>query len=208
MVFVDGSLTVVVIGDWNRIYSKPEWIAKEIFDANEMNIKVDGWGNNFKLYFEKDNVVIIPKQERVTFRALNLKDNTLEYFIGCINNYLNKAQTPKLTAYGLNIDLHDDDSNVFADEIDQMRDINPLIEAGYEILDTRIEREIKKDDTGKIQMIVDLNKDGTLKLHINEEYQEKEWKPIDLDFIKKYFRHCREIAACLGYTVKEDFDEK
>ena len=35
MVFINDSLTVVLVGDWNKLYTQPDWMASNIFEAEE-----------------------------------------------------------------------------------------------------------------------------------------------------------------------------
>ena len=38
MVFINDSLTVVLIGDWNKLYIQPHWVASNIYEAEEIEI--------------------------------------------------------------------------------------------------------------------------------------------------------------------------
>ena len=44
MVFINDSLNVVLLGDWNQLYSQPDWIAENVFEKEEMEIGLSGQG--------------------------------------------------------------------------------------------------------------------------------------------------------------------
>ena len=36
MVFLNDSLTVVLVGDWNKLYIQPDWVANNIYETEEI----------------------------------------------------------------------------------------------------------------------------------------------------------------------------
>ena len=72
----------------------------------------------------------------------------LERLITCVNNFLQRATTPILNAYGFNCDYIDSDGSQFADVIDHMTDNDGIITCGYEIKASKITRTLSK--AGKI----------------------------------------------------------
>ena len=41
MIFTRDSLTIVLLGDWNRFYLQPNWIAENVYEAEEIELGVN-----------------------------------------------------------------------------------------------------------------------------------------------------------------------
>ena len=65
MVFLNDSLTVVLVGDWNKLYIQPDWVANNIYETEEIEIGVNGQGSDFSVSYRCDNVIISPDQGKV-----------------------------------------------------------------------------------------------------------------------------------------------
>ena len=40
MVFLNDSLTVVLVGDWNKLYIQPDWVANNIYDVGVKSFSI------------------------------------------------------------------------------------------------------------------------------------------------------------------------
>ena len=204
---LDGSsLTVVLVGDWNRLYSKPEWIAQNIYEENEIEISINkDWETpGFNVMYKKNNVLISPEQQMVTFTSTDISDETLENLAKFITNYLDKAVTPTLLAYGFNLEFSDSNATLFAESIDDMSDSISLIECGYSIESTRIEKSLVKD--GKNIKLAMAFANNELNLHFNEHHGDiEDLKPtIDKACLISFIEQCKSIVLALGYDLEGD----
>lgn len=199
----NGSLTIVLLGDWNRLYSQPEWIAQHIFQEQEIEIAVNGQGTVFNVSYRKGDVIITPAQDKVVFAAMNLLESTLESISSYVSNYLTRAVTPVLTAYGFNIDFADTDASIFSEVIDGMADANTLIESGYSIASTKISRSLEKE--GRL-INIDFNvENGQLLIHFNEHYADPGLNPIiEYTSLNAFIERCTQIVNALGYEIEGD----
>ena len=77
MVLVNDSLTVVLVGDWNKLYIQPDWMASNIFEKEELEIGVNGQGTDLSVAYRGDGVIISPSQSRMVFSVINTDDDTL-----------------------------------------------------------------------------------------------------------------------------------
>ena len=66
--FLNDSLTVVLVGDWNKLYIQPDWVANNIYETEEIEIGVNGQGSDFSVSYRCDNVIISPDQGKVVFQ--------------------------------------------------------------------------------------------------------------------------------------------
>ena len=111
MVLVNDSLTVVLVGHWNKLYIQPDWMASNIFEKEELEIGVNGQGTDLSVAYRGDGVIISPSQSRMVFSVINTDDDTLNTLCGCLNRFMDKAVTPNLFAYGLNVDFVEEEEH-------------------------------------------------------------------------------------------------
>lgn len=203
MVFINDSFTAVFVGDWNKLYTQPDWIAGNIFEKEEIEIGVNGQGAEFSVSYRGDNVIVSPGQENMIFSAINTEDETLETLCRCVNNFIKKARTPQLFAYGLNADFVEEDSILFAEALDSMADTNAIAELGYEVVSTKVSRTLKHEDR-----IINMDsglEHRTLKVHFNEHHATGDRAAdFSIERVKGFIETCEEILRGLGYEMEGD----
>ena len=204
MNIVDNSLTIVLLGDWNKLYVQPEWVANNIFCKPEMEIGVEAQGIEFNISYKCDNIVINPSQERIVITAINTDKETIEFLANCATNYINKAKTPQMTAYGLNIDFVETENTLLADFFDSVSDTLPLLRLNYNIVSSQISRTVVKD--GNVTNIQYTQEQSLSKLHFNEHHANPETETITFEHesIVAFIERTKEIAVALGYEFEED----
>lgn len=203
MVFISDSLTVVLIGDWNKLYIQPDWMAKNIYEKEEIEIGVNGQGSEFSVSYRCNNVVISPDQGKVIFSVTNTDKMTLENISHCINNFLNKAYTTEIFAYGINGKFIDEDGSNFAEVVDNMLDASRILENGYEIMETKISRTLSKN--GKIINIDSNLVNAGLEIHFNEHHPNPKETPVfSFEVLNGFIEDCSEIVKGLGYELEGD----
>lgn len=201
MFFLNDSLTVVLVGDWNKLYIQPDWIASNIFENEEMEIGVIGQGADFSISYKRDGIIISPGQTNMTFSVINTDDETLNNLCRCLNSFIEKAYTPKLFAYGLNGDFVEEEGVLFAEVLDSMSDTNAIVENGYEVVSTKVSRVLKRDDRIiNMDSSLDIRE---LRVHFNEHHTSEEDKPnFSIEGIKGFLKECDEILHGLGYEME------
>lgn len=196
------SLSIVILGDWSRLYSKPEWIAKNIYEENEIEVAVNGEALNaeLKVFCRSGNVVIAPEQQKVTFGVMDISDDTLENLSKYVNNYFIKAKTPSLLAYGLNLDFSDTNTAVFDEVVDAMPDSELLFEDGYSIVSTSVKKVLVKE--GKTISVESEIIDRELNVHFNEHHEGEEILNISKECLQAFIEQCKNIVLALGYELE------
>lgn len=202
MVFINDSLTVVLAGDWNKLYIQPDWMAENIFEKDKIEIGVNGQGSEFSISYRGESVIISPGQSNMVFSVMNTEKETLLSLCKCLNNFIEKAYTPQLFAYGLNADFLEEEGILFAEVIDSMSDTNTIIENGYELISTKISRTLKREN--KI-INMDSRLDGNnLEVHFNEHHTEENKPDFSLEYIRRFIEECSSILCGLGYEIEGD----
>lgn len=203
MVFLNDSLTVVLVGDWNKLYIQPDWIASNIFEKEEIEIGINGQGADFSISYRGDGIIISPGQSNMIFSVINTDDETLNNLCKCLNSFVKKAQTPQLFAYGLNADFVEEEGILFAEVLDSMSDTNAIVESGYEVVSTEISRTLKCDD--RIMNMNSSLENKNLRIHFNEHHNSEENScEFSTEDVKGFIEECGRILRGLGYEMEGD----
>lgn len=201
MVLINDSLTVVLVGDWNKLYIQPDWVANNIFEKKEIEIGINGQGSDFSVTYKGEGIIIAPGQSNMVFSVISTEDDILNNLCKCLNNFIEKAYTPQLFAYGLNADFIEEDGTLFAEVLDSMLDTNAIVENGYEIISTKVSRTLKQDD--KIINMDSNLENRSLRVHFNEHHASEETKPsFNLEQIRDFIKRCSDILCGLGYEIE------
>ena len=204
MKLINSSLTIVLIGDWNKLYIQPNWIAENVFCQKKIEIGVMGKGIDLSINYRCNNVLIAPSQTKMIFTALNMVDDTVERFVSCANNFLKKAKTPVLSAYGFNCEYEELDSSVFADVLDSIADNSKIIESGFQISGTKISRTLLKND--KVIILESRQNENKTIMHFNEHHgiAVEEMPVLDVDRFYDFISVTKDLVSSLGYDIEEN----
>lgn len=203
MFFLNDSLTVVLVGDWNKLYIQPDWMASNVFEKEEIEIGINGQGADFSVSYRRDGIIISPGQTNMIFSVINTDDETLNKLCKYLNNFVEKAYTPQLFAYGLNADFVESEGILFAEVLDSMSDTNAIVESGYEIISTKVSRTLKRND--RIINMDSSLENNNLRVSFNEHHaSEESICDFSIESIKGFIKECCEILHGLGYEIEGD----
>lgn len=208
MNIVNNSLTVVLIGDWSKFYSQPDWIAENVFEKAEIEIGVKYQEGVLGFSYKNSEVIINPSQEKVIFTATNVKMTTIDFLAKCVSNYLNKSTTPVLSAYGMNISFKEENDTILPSIFDAISDASKFVNLSYVIDSSTISRKITKDD--KIVNIEYTQEQSYSIIRINEHHDNSENKNIDFDSEKiiDFIQNSKELIKGLGYQVEDNTENE
>lgn len=200
----NNALTIVFNGDWYNLHTQPDWMAKNVFESDAIEVGLGGNVNSYTILYKLNNVTVNPSQNKMMFTALNAEEETMELFYKCVNNFLEKATTPGIVSYGLNAEFIDDGA-IYAETVDRMVDTTNLVDYGCEIQKTQVSRMIQLN--GDIYNF-DCSLTGKeFLLHINEHhtvsFDEENVQKVDSVWINKFLKNCWIIAQALGYEEEQ-----
>lgn len=207
MKLMTDSITIVLLGDWSKLYIQPEWVAENIFENPEIEIGIEGRDTEFHISYRNNGVIIKPSQNKIVLTAVNAERETIENLSKYANNYLNKAVTPAVFAYGLNIDFADAEDTRYAEVLDNMSDTAWIIELGYQIEASEISRRLSKN--GKIiNMKCNLVNSKTT-MHFNEHFANPTPDNLNVsaETIFTFIDDVKQIILQFGYEIEGDADE-
>lgn len=207
MKLVTDSITTVLLGDWSKLYIQPEWVATHIFENPEIEIGIEGRNTEFHISYRYNGVIIKPSQDKIVFTAMNAERATIENLSKCVNNYLKKAVTPSVLAYGVNIDFVDTEDMRYAEVLDSMSDATSIVELGYQIEASEVSRTLSKN--GKIiNMTCKLVGSKTI-MHFNEHFANPDADNLNVpaEAIFQFIDDAKQIVTQFGYEIEGDSDE-
>lgn len=207
MHILSGSFSVVLLGDWNKKYIQPDWVAQYIYKNPEIEIGVEGIGSDFSISYRKNSVAFKPTQDKIIISLINISDDTIKFFSDCVKNYIEEAYTPILTAYGINIEYTDEENSRLASVFDEMADLDPIVNMGYEISATKVSRSLLKN--GIIMNVESTINNSTTRIRFNEHHEtaSEDAKSVGNEITPEKMRGFLEETATiirgLGYEVDE-----
>ena len=187
MKLMTDSITIVLLGDWSKLYIQPGWIAENIFENPDIEIGIEGRDTEIHISYRNNGVIIKPTQNKIVLSAINAERETIENLSKYVNNYLEKAVTPSVLAYGLNIDFADAEDTRYAEVLDSMSDTASIIELGYQI---------------------DLVNSKTT-MHFNEHFANpaQDGLNVSAENIFQFIDDVKQIILQFGYEIEGDTDE-
>ncbi len=204
MKYVNDSLAIVILGDWNNLYVQPEWISNSVFEVPQIEIGVFGIGIDVEVSFKHNDIIIKPNRDKIVFSTTNISDQIVEQLAKCVSNFITRASTPQKVAYGYNITYIDTEDMRLAEIFDSIPDSRQIVDLGYEISSSNIHRAIKKDD--KIINIDCLLENASSKFIFNEHHDEQDVKSIFIDknTINSFLDETKSILLGMGYEIEEE----
>lgn len=202
----NNSLAIVLVGDWNKLYTEPEWIAKNIFKQSEIEVRVTFSNSDASLYCLAKNIIVESRTDRVVFTSRDDEKESIDFLVACVNNFLLSAKSPANVSYGFNTEYSEENSIVFAEYLDSLPDTGTFIEEGYEIQRTDIKRTIVSEG---ILLNIDFRMSGPhLTVHINEHHDTlPDGDSITSEKLIGFIERSKRILIALGYSMESDSDD-
>ena len=204
MKYVNDSLSIVFVGDWNNLYLQPEWISNNIFEVPQIEIGVFGIGIDVEVSFKYNDIIIKPNRDKIIISTTNISDQIIEQLAKCASNFITRSSTPQNVAYGYNITYIDSEDMQLAETFDRISDSSQIVDLGYEIISSNIHRKIMKDE--KIINIDCLLENSNSKFIFNEHHDEQDVKNIFIDknTINGFLGETKSILIGMGYEIEEE----
>ena len=202
MLVRNNSLSVVILGDWSKTFIQPEWIAKNVYKMDEIEIGLNGEGTDITISYRANGISIIPNQLRIVFNLEEISDDNLRVFAEYINNFIQSAVTPVPLSYGINIEYFEENDTRFSDIVDTLPDTTEIISNGYIIETTKICRTLKGNNfLLNMEMTAEGNK---VIVQFNEHHENIKDVTVDVQSIKQCIERCNKIIEGLEYEIEEE----
>ena len=203
----DGTLNIVVIGDWNKMFCTPEFISEKIFPGKEVVLEVIKQEQDFLVRCKCNNVLLVPTQNRMQIFGLDMSNEGIAEFEAVVNSFFRNVFSPKITAYGFNISYEEVDDEILPDILDNISINKRAIEKGAEIRSSSIKQTF--DYNEKRYMFDYSFENGTTTILINQ-HNEINKKSTDIVLEEKVIDHFIDDTLVLltaqGYITGKDED--
>lgn len=208
MKILDDSVSIVLVGKWNKYILDPEWIAKNLF--NEEKIQVEFPILNFDLppRFSHENIRIVLNKDRLEFFALSYSKSVFDRIEEMIKTVTNILKHTPTGAFGINFEYNTDSNDQRLLELFEFSDNNGIIDSDESlpsITEMAITRTLELDDR-KIKFTLkktDLN----ISFRFNFHYVVKNADEINSK-ISGQFLSCKEMAEkILKNTYNQELEK-
>ncbi|MBQ3460315.1 MAG: hypothetical protein IJH14_06560 [Solobacterium sp.] len=206
MKYVENTLSIVFVGDFNRKYINFDWLSKNVFKESSIEMGVSIQDEQATISYGVDDIIIIPNQKKIVFQIKGMNDNKLEHFSECVCSFLNNIPERLISAYGINSNYTEEDTLLISKEIDSLDSQKGLVRNGFNLLGMTSRRQIEKKDI--IYNISISTNTNMTSISINEDYQGiKENPKINKETFIKHFERTKEIIESFGFIMEESEDE-
>lgn len=141
----EDGVTLIVAGKWNRYILSVEWLAKNIFRADDIQVE---FSLNLDLppRFLKDNVRIVATNSRIVFTALKYQDSVLSSIEQMAQRLATLLPVTPVTAFGINFAYRETAAPPSLIELFSFEDNARLADHGIAIQTSEIKRKVTLDD--------------------------------------------------------------
>lgn len=155
MTLKEESISIVIVGNWNKYILNPKWLSENIFDNKEIEVKLS-------INFDKppimsiENIRFIPAQNKVYFFALDKTPETLKYLSKKAYKLIETLEHTPISTFGTNVEyvtdyngnidnlINTNDEEIFK-KMDSFKEIETSILKTFEYNDKIINLNIKNN---------------------------------------------------------------
>lgn len=144
MKIIDGSVSLILVGKWNRHILTPKWVARKIFE--EEKIQVEFPINNPEIgprYRSESNIIFKPSVHRCEFFPLEpYEDETLRRTSLLVKRLVSILVHTPITGMGINFGFEEKSEDFIKLGLFGIDDTDDLLELGLKSEETEIIRHI------------------------------------------------------------------
>ena len=206
MRIVNNTFNIVIIGDWNDTYLEPRWLSEKVFMTDNFEIGLLGQGFNYKVQVNYGDFIYEPKENQVKIICTNVSEESIVRFEDICRSFFNEAFSPRIIAYGFNMQFEEDDTTSYSEIVDGIPIMNSLVENGAVIDATDIKTNLKYKDA-PYNLTFSINTADKLNMTFNSECRcNCPSNEIDFDNnpISIFKSSCIELLNSCGYYLEEE----
>ncbi|MBX3176580.1 MAG: hypothetical protein KF886_04410 [Candidatus Hydrogenedentes bacterium] len=162
--------SIVITGQWNPHIFSAEWVAKNLIEKDESDIKIQvGFSRGFpvRLRMITERFTLVPAQDRIVFHPAAGNEEDLKILEDVALKTLETLPHTPVTGYGVNFHFLDDSSGGFDHSLFNADDYEKYSKFDCETLDRKIFRKIKIDDQTILNLTLALIEDVKVDIDMN-----------------------------------------
>lgn len=206
MKIVNGSLSFVILGDWNKYYLTPAWLAQNVFSVEKVEIELNlGQGPAYSANIKNDGVSVQPTQDRIIFSCNDFDEAKISNFENAYMAFLRNASSPQIKAFGFNVQFIEEDVRIFSEVIDNLPDSDRYIEAGVTLQGTQIVRNMSYNDKEFSITFAAKGAALTISVNMNKEcgFPSSEIE-VGSGAVNSFLADAKNILSAGGYVLEEE----
>jgi len=206
MNIINDTISVVINGDWNRYFLSPDWLAKNIFDKQQIEAEMAFNGIGTILRFNCDDVSVTPSMSQMTFICRKNSDEAIKKLEHRVSNFMKNAPSPLITTYGYNISFEERDSSNINATFDKIPDSINLIKHGAIIQSCTLHRTIELNEKTLEYVLYSNKSDTNFSFNWNIIFNKSNDQfEVIQDKIVNLKKECIEfLENCYGQKYKEE----
>ncbi len=193
------SLTLIIAGKWNRHILTVEWLSKNIFETDSIQVE---FSLNLGLppRFMKDDIRIIPTEERITFVALKYSENVFSRIEQMAFRIAELLPVTPMSAFGTNFGFIEESPSDDLLSLYKLSDNDALSDNSIQIENYSIKRKLLVED--QILNFSINSESGSMVFNFNFHYQLQNQNSKELkEKVKGRYTKNKLIAEQLMHNV-------
>ncbi len=138
--------TLVLAGGWNVSIFQPQWVAKHVFQQDDIVVEVAMATGPPGLVFLSNHVSLAARSDRLVFGCKNTTDETLAALEVAALRVLELLPHTPLTAFGINFGFVEENPSNELVRLFETADLTQISDFGCEIAKTTISRQLRIED--------------------------------------------------------------
>jgi len=141
----DEGCTVVIIGNWNTYILSPQWVAKNIFETDKIQVE---FALNLGLppRYSTAELRLVPTDSRITLFALSYSDTVFADMVNITKKLADKLPYTPVTGFGINFSFTESSDKANLNRLFDFPDTKALSDFGCVIKDNSIRRGLIVDN--------------------------------------------------------------
>ena len=208
MQLVPESLTFVIAGKWNKYILTLDWVAKNIFTEDQINVEFS-MEPDLPFRYHKGFIRFIPTNSNVTFQALNTEKQTLDDIQKKSKDLISLLDKTPIMAFGVNVSYKEDSPSP---DLLNLFNLSDNLDEEYSILKSDIMRTIRINDRTVLNLSLSLmeNTDVIMKCNFHTETKTVkeylEYFEENEDVFYKYYNKSKEILKNAYNLIVQEED--
>ncbi|MEW6535319.1 MAG: hypothetical protein AB1454_06825 [Candidatus Auribacterota bacterium] len=158
--------TIVLVGKWNTNIFTTEWVIKNL-DFNEESTKMEINLADFSHRLYDDELILIPKQDRLIIGLKNITDDLLKKLGKTAKKIVETLPHTPINSYGINFGFSEENSSHELSKLFTHSDLGDISSAGGTILDILIKKTIQFTEYELRQNITFYYEKPSYVIHLN-----------------------------------------
>lgn len=141
MKIVDDSITLVIVGKWNKSILTPDWVSKNLFKTSTVQFEFS-LNPDFPVRYTADNIRLSLFSDKIIFTALKKDEEVFSKLENMARELVTLLPHTPISAYGINISFSIEDIPAEIVSLFQFSDAAIISDENIDIVNSSIKRTL------------------------------------------------------------------